>query len=110
MKQTYRLFSFLWWLAQGIMWFDIQFMPNSLCISTGVILILCGMCSFCSKKEISVLSLIFMMLYSVGFICFAFLLICMGHPRILAALMLVTVALSNVVLCTVNGYNLFKNE
>lgn len=110
MKQAYRLFSCLWWLAQGIVWFDIQFMTKSLCISAGVILILCGVSSFNSNKTISVLSLIIMMLYSIGFIVLAFMLIAVGSPKIWFAMILSIIALLNVALCIVDGYKLLKNE
>lgn len=108
MKPAYRLFSCLWWSAQGIAWFDIQFMSNSLCISACVILILCGVSSLSSNKELSVISLILLMLYSVGFICFAFMLIAIGSPQKWFVVILAIVALSNVALCIVNGYNLIK--
>lgn len=108
MKLANRLFSCLWWSAQGIVWFDIRFMTTSLCISAGVILILCGVSSFSSNKEISVISLILLVLYSVGFICFAFMLIVVGSPQKWFAVILAIVALLNVAFCIIKGYKLIK--
>lgn len=107
MKQAYRLFSCLWWSVQGIMWFNIQFMPPIiLCISTGIILILCGLSYFSNNRNISILSQLLQMLYSIGFIGFAFLLITMGHPDVWDVLGLSIIALLNITLCIIKEYKL----
>lgn len=107
MKHIIRLFSCLWWSVQGIMWFNIQFMPPIiLCISTGIILILCGLSYFSNNRNISILSQLLQMLYSIGFICFAFLIITMGHPDGWSVAGLSIIALLNITLCIINGYKL----
>lgn len=106
MKHIIRLSSCLWWSVQGIMWFNIQFMPTILCISTGIILILCGLSCFSNNRNISILSQLLQMLYSIGFICFAFLIITMGHPDVWSVAGLSVVALLNITLCIIKGYKL----
>lgn len=108
MKMANRLFFCLWWSVQGIVWFNMRFITTSLCLITGVILIFCGVSSFSSNKEISVISLILMVLYSVGFICFAFMLIAVGSPQKWLAVFLAIVALLNVAFCIIKGYKLIK--
>lgn len=46
------------------------------------------------------------MLYSIGFIGFAFLLITMGHPDVWDVLGLSIIALLNITLCIIKGYKL----
>lgn len=106
MKHIIRLFSCLWWSVQGFMWFKIQFMPTILCIGTGIILILCGVSCFSNNRNISILSQLLQMLYSIGFIGFAFLLITMGHPDVWDVLGLSIIALLNITLCIIKGYKL----
>lgn len=108
MRLANRLFLCLWWSAQGIVWFDIRFITTSLCLITGVILILCGISSFSSNKDISVISLLLLMLYSVCFICFIFMVIAVGSPQIWFAVFLAIVALSNVAFCIIKGFKLIK--
>lgn len=49
-----------------------------------------------------------MVLYSVGFICFAFMLIAVGSPQKWLAVFLAIVALLNVAFCIIKGYKLIK--
>jgi hypothetical protein len=106
MKHIIRLFSCLWWSVQGFMWFKIQFMPTILCIGTGIILILCGVSCFSNNRNISILSQLLQMLYSIGFICFAFLIITVGYPDGWSVAGLSIIALLNITLCIIKGYKL----
>lgn len=76
------------------------------CSSVGILLIICGLISFCNKKVLSLISQILLMLYSIGFIAFAFMLIAVGSPKIWFAAVLSIIAFINVALCIINGYKL----
>lgn len=106
MKYIASVISCLWWSVQGIMWFTIQFMPTFLCIGTGIILILCGVSYFSNNRNISILSQLLQMLYSIGFIGFVFLLITMGHPDVWGVLGLSIIALLNITLSIIKGCKL----
>lgn len=106
MKYIASVISCLWWSVQGIMWFKIQFMPTFLCIGTGIILILCGVSYFSNNRNISILSQLLQMLYSIGFIGFAFLLITMGRPDVWDVLGLSIIALLNITLSIIKGCKL----
>lgn len=110
MKGAVRLFSCLWWFGQGIMCFGITFLTRGLCIGTGVILILCGLSSFSNDRELSVMSQLFIMLYTIGYCLIAYFIIVLGYPGGWAIAGLSIVALLNIAFCSIRGYKLFAKR
>lgn len=105
----YKAIPCIWWSLTGALWllFGVMEMTSIVCPCIGILLIVCGMICFCNKKVLSVISQILLMLYSIGFIVFTFMLIAVGSPEKWFAAVLSIIALLNVVLCIVNGYKLF---
>lgn len=93
------------------MCFGITFLTRGLCIGTGVILILCGLSSFSNDRELSVMSQLFIMLYTIGYCLIAYFIIVSGYPGGWAIAGLSIVALLNIAFCSIiRGYKLFAKR
>lgn len=110
MRGVVRSFSCLWWFGQGIMCFGITFLTRGLCIGTGVVLILCGLSCLSNDRELSVMSQLFIMLYTIGYCLIAYFIIVLGYHGGWAIAGLSFVALLNIAFCSVSGYKLIRKR